>query len=276
MVLRATTRSTLGVNMRKNWINTQTAGSFIIRRAELWNVEAVTESVDIAVKDGIVLKISRQIADGEFASFASIDAAGLVVLPAGVDAQVHLRVPGQERKETATSGLWAAVAGGVGSLLTMPNTIPVIDNPTVLELARRECAEAEAQTGVKVLFSAAMTKGQKGKEIVDFDGLAHAGVSAFTDDGVGVADDEIMLDVLRGASRTGRPVLQHAEIPGHGGVLAPGPVQRDLGGIAYPETAEVDMVRRDLKLLEKVPTAMFEYLDVRQFGSLFARPCLFA
>lgn len=256
--------------MRNNKIISVFTRNVLIRGIELWNPTGVDETVDIAIRDGIVMKISKDISGKESAGYQVIDGQGLVIMPAGVDAQVHLRVPGQAQKETATSGLWAAVAGGVGALLTMPNTNPVIDQINVLELARREVAEPERETGVKVLFSAAMTKGQKGKECVDFAALASAGVSAFTDDGVGVADDHLMFEVLRGASQTGLPLLQHAEIPGHGGVLADGPVQRELGGIAYPEAAETNMVLRDLRLLSEVPSARYHVLHVSAASTLAA------
>jgi dihydroorotase len=256
--------------MRNNKIKSTSSSQFIVRGVDLWNVSSIRECVDIVVKDGIVTRISGDLSDPEFANYRVIDASGLVVMPAGVDAQVHLRVPGQEQKETASSGLWAAVAGGVGALLTMPNTNPVLDHPGVLETAKRETSGPESETGVKVLFSAAMTKGQKGKECVDFEGLAYAGVAAFTDDGVGVADDNVMLEVLSRASRTGLPLLQHAEVPGHGGVLAAGPVQVSLGSIAYPESAETNMVKRDLRLLEQFPAARYHVLHVSAAATLDA------
>jgi dihydroorotase len=254
--------------MRQYKIKSHLATGLLIKNADLWNASGVRPGVDIAVKDGLVLKITKGLNRSDFAGFKEIDACGLVILPAGVDAQVHLRVPGQENKETAESGLWAAVYGGVGALLTMPNTKPVLDNLSTLEIAKREVAGPEAETGVKVLFSAAMTMGQKGRECVDFDALARGGVSAFTDDGVGVADDGVMLQVFKGAARTGLPLLQHAEVPGHGGVLAAGPVQEAIGSVPYPESAEVDMVDRDLRLLKSVPEARYHVLHISAAGTL--------
>jgi dihydroorotase len=235
---------------------------FVLRSVEVWNTNHVQSDVDILVEDGRVTAIVPAGSRQSTAGFEQLDGQGLVVLPAGVDAQVHLRVPGQEQKETAASGLWAAVSGGVGALLTMPNTRPVLDQVTVLDQARRELEGPVAATQVRVLYSAAMTMGQRGRLCVDFDGLARAGVSAFTDDGVGVADDDVMAEILLRASRTGLPVLQHAEVPGHGGVLAEGPAQRTIGGVAYPQSAETEMVRRDLRLLRQYPRARYHVLHV--------------
>jgi len=254
--------------MRHNKINSMSQDRYVVRNVTLWNADGVTGPLDIAIKDGIVLKIAGKIGDLSAESFYELDAKGLVIMPAGVDAQVHLRVPGQAQKETAWSGSWAAVAGGVGAMLTMPNTKPVLDNLETLELARREVMGPSAATGVKILFSAAITKNQHGKECVDFEALAKAGVAAFTDDGVGVASDHVMQEAVMGAAKTGLPLLQHAEVPGHGGVLADGPIQRSIGGTAYPESAETDMVRRDIELLKNAPKARYHVLHVSSSKTL--------
>jgi len=85
---------------------------------------------------------------------------------------------------------------------------------------------------------------------------------AFTDDGVGVADDDLMERAFRMSAETGLPLLQHAEVPGHGGVLAPGSVQTRLGVPAYDARAESDMVERDIRLLRKVPGARYHVLHI--------------
>ena len=242
--------------------------NLVITNVEVWNEEGRQSHVDVISISGIITEIRPHVPGRQIEGVVTIDGAGLVLIPAGVDAQVHLRVPGQEQKETATSGLWAAVAGGVGAILTMPNTKPVLDDVSVLDMARREVAAAGSATNVRVLFSAAMTMGQRGRECVDFDGLARAGVAAFTDDGVGVADDQVMRQVIAGASRTGLPILQHAEIPGHGGVLAEGRAQKDIGGPAYPSAAESDMVKRDLEILKDFPAARYHVLHVSATSTL--------
>jgi dihydroorotase len=243
------------------YITSKVLDSLLISRATLWCGKGDLGPHDILLENGRVSAISKAPILSKSPSRV-FNAEGLVVLPAGVDPQVHLRVPGQAHKETAESGLWAAVHGGVGALLTMPNTKPVIDDRRIYELAVNELKHAEAVTGVKVLLSAAITKGQQGREVVDFDALSHAGVAAFTDDGVGVASDSLMLEALRASARTQRPILQHAEVPGHGAVLAPGPTQVTVGGPAYLEDAEVEMVARDIRLLAEVPDAIYHVLHV--------------
>ncbi len=244
---------------------------YVIKNVELWTAEAVERGRDIEVNEGKVVRIHPTT---EYASpIRIIDGTGLVLMPAGVDPQVHLRVPGQQQKETPGTGLLAALRGGVAAVLSMPNTKPVIDSVEICEMAAFELAEAELQTGVKAYLSAAITKDLKGQEAPDYKALATWGVKAFTDDGLGVVKDELMEAVFQASAETGIPVLQHAEFPGHGGVLAAGPLQEKLGMKAYPAAAEADMVARDLKLLAKYPKARYHVLHVsaRETLALVAR-----
>lgn len=239
---------------------------YVIKNVELWTAEGVEKGRDVEVHEGRVVSIHPS---AEYASPVTIiEGSGLVLMPAGVDPQVHLRVPGQEQKETPGTGLLAALRGGVAAVLSMPNTKPVIDAVKVCEMAAFELEEAEKQTGVRAYLSAAITKDLKGQESVDYEALAEWGVKAFTDDGVGVVKDELMEAVFQASAITGLPVLQHAEYPGHGAVLAAGPIQEKIGSKPYPAAAESDMVARDLKLLAKYPKARYHVLHVSAHETL--------
>jgi dihydroorotase len=234
---------------------------FCLRNVAVWNADKVEEGRDVFVTGG---KIGSIVATGSQATsgFEILDAAGLALMPAGIDVQAHLRVPGQPQKETPLTGLRAALRGGYSAVLTMPNTQPVIDTPAVLANAKKEIASATEQTGIEVLWSAAVTLGQKGETLTDFEALAVAGVAAFTDDGKGVAPDGLMEESFHHLAKLKLPFLQHAEFPGHGGVLAPGPVQEKLGVKAYSAEAEWAMVDRDLKVLRKAPGARYHVLHI--------------
>ncbi len=233
---------------------------YLLRNVEVWTTRGRQLAQEIEVLNGKVVAIRPSSAQAS--SVKVIDGQGFALIPAGVDPQVHLRVPGQAQKETPGTGLLAALRGGIAAVLTMPNTKPVIDSEEVCEEAVLELQEAERLTGVKVLLSAAISRGLKGQEAVDYKALARWGVRAFTDDGLGVVDDEIMRAVFAASAETGLPVLQHAEFPGHGGVLAAGPVQEAIHSPAYPAAAEADMVARDLKLLAEFPKARYHVLHV--------------
>lgn len=233
---------------------------YVIQNVEVWSTRGVQRSCDVEVREGRVVAI--QPSGGYGSPVRLIDGRGLSLLPAGVDPQVHLRVPGQAQKETPGTGLLAALRGGIGAVLTMPNTKPVIDSVEICELATFELEEAEKLTGVKAYLSAALSRGLKGHEPCDYRALAAYGVKAFTDDGLGVVDDRIMRAAFAASAELGLPILQHAEYPGHGAVLAKGPLQSQLGMPAYPVSAEVDMVVRDLRLLREYPGARYHVLHV--------------
>ncbi|MDA9951251.1 dihydroorotase [Oligoflexaceae bacterium] len=237
-----------------------TAKNLVINHVEIWNESGVEKDCFVEVSNGAVKKIGKS--SSKAAAEQSIDGKGAILIPAGVDPQVHTRVPGQLQKESAESSLESAVAGGIAALLTMPNTKPVLDDVSSMQLANEQFSSASDYSGVRVLLSVAITKGQKGQESVDFDRLAEAGAVAYTDDGVGVVDDQRMRDVYMASERSGLPILQHAEMPGHGAVLAKGPLQTGLELKPYPRSAEIDMVARDLKLLSEYPQARYHVLHV--------------
>lgn len=231
----------------------------IIQDCQVWT-DQIFEAHDVVIVDGIVQDL---VPTGQkFHDFDIIKPQDGLLTQLGVDVQAHLRVPGQSHKETPDTGVKAALRGGYKALLTMPNTNPVIDTPEICLMAKNQVAEATSQYGVDVYLSAAMTKGQAGQEPVNGLALSKVGVKALTDDGKGLASDQIMEELFKISENTKLPLLQHAEFPGHGGVLAPGPVQSKLGVKAYYANAEVDMVKRDLALLKKYPKARYHVLHV--------------
>ncbi|MBS1982688.1 MAG: amidohydrolase family protein [Bdellovibrionales bacterium] len=235
--------------------------SFAIQDVEVWNADGVLAHQDLVVRGGVITEMHPTGTCSALPDYV-FPGGGQVLMPSGVDNQVHLRAPGQPHKDLPECGLRAALRGGVGALLTMPNTVPVIDSVAALEVGRAAVAKAEYQSGVKVLWSAAMTLKQEGQQVVDVAALKRAGVAALTDDGRGVARDEMMRQVFEANEGAGLPLLQHAEVPGHGCALAAGPEQARLGLKAYPPEAEWRMVERDLALLAEFPNQRYHVLHV--------------
>ena len=255
--------------MSSNRLPEPTTRSFILQNIEIWSAEKPPYLGSLWVHEGIVRSVSEtpQLETSEGAP-SIFDLSGYALIPSGVDPQVHLRVPGQSQKEIASTGLQAARAGGISAILTMPNTKPVIDSVEALNQGRTELGDWPSQTGVQVLWSASITRGMLGRECVDFDRLAEAGVSAFTDDGLGVESDDRMREAFAASERLGLPILQHAEFSGHGGVLAPGPTQEHLKIPAYSDEPEWKMVQRDLSLLADYPKARYHVLHVSSARTL--------
>lgn len=242
-------------------------GILTIAGVELWNAGGIRKSVDVVVVNGIVhsVKPAGKEREGEV-----VDGKDKVLMPSGVDAHVHLRVPGQAHKERPDTALRAAIKGGYGAVLNMPNTNPPVDNIAVCQQAMEEMKPAMEDTGIEVYLSACITKGMKGEEAVNFEELARWGVKTFTDDGLGIESDAIMAEAFRASAKLGIPISQHAEFKGHGGILAGGKTRSKLGIPLYPPNPEFEMVERDLRELRKVPGAKYHLLHVSLARSIEA------
>ncbi len=231
--------------------------------------QTVIDAADV-VSNGRLLRQKRLVVeDGILRSIENgTTPSRRLVVPSGVDCQVHLRVPGQEEKENAETGSQAALAGGIGTVLAMPNTSPTLDSPELIASTRRTLDEASRRWGCSLLLSAAISKGLRSKESVDFHGCAKAGAIAFTDDGIGVMNVDIMHRAFSASADLGVPILQHAEMMGHGGALAPGRFQQLTGVKPYPAEIEAAMVERDLKILSDFPKARYHVLHVSSSKTL--------
>ena len=188
-------------------------------------------------------------ADGVPEGIETVDCGGHCLSPGLIDMHVHLREPGHEHKETIASGGLSALAGGVTSLSSMPNTDPVIDNVALIEFVQRRAREAK---GVKVFPFAAVTKGLEGKQLTEFGMLAEAGAVAFSDDGLPIADSQVMRRALSYAKTFDLLISQHAEdlsLSGCG-CMAEGEVATRLGLDGIPEASETVVVERDIRLVE--------------------------
>jgi dihydroorotase len=178
-----------------------------------------------------------------------VDCKGNLLTPGLLDIQVHFREPGQEHKEIIETGSKSSAAGGVTTVVCMPNTKPVIDDASIVEFIMKRARE---HSYVNIRCYGAITKGQKGKELSEMALLKQAGVSGFTDDGLPVMNSLVMRRAMEYASTLDLPIAQHAEDLdlSDGGCINEGKVSTTLGVKGIPNASEAIIVERDLLLLE--------------------------
>ncbi len=201
---------------------------------------------DVIIAGGVIEKVGKGL---ESDDAKVIDAKGLTVTPGFIDIHVHFREPGYEYKETIATGAKAAVAGGFTSVVCMPNTKPVLDNPETFDHFRRLAERADC----RVYGLASATKGMGGKELTDFAALRDRGALGFTDDGGTVQNGRLVYEGLIIAKELGIPVVQHCEDMHfmNDRSINQGEVARKLGCIGVPGIAEDLIVLRDIYLAEK-------------------------
>ena len=204
---------------------------------------------------GQVLTIGEEIAavgaklfEGRPPADAKIfDCKGYCLAPGLVDMRVQLREPGEEHKESLKSGGSAAVAGGVTTMVTLPNTNPVIDDEATVEYVARR---ARMHQLAKVYVYGAATKGLAGKELAEMGLLAQAGALGFTDATRAIADAQVMRRALSYAATFGLLIIQHPEEPSLAtGTMNAGEMATRLGLSGIPREAEIIMLERDLRLV---------------------------
>ncbi|MDJ0894320.1 MAG: dihydroorotase [Alphaproteobacteria bacterium] len=178
-----------------------------------------------------------------------VDCRGACLAPGLVDMRVHLREPGAEHKENIATASAAAAAGGVTSMVCLPNTDPPIDDAAVLEFVARRARDIKL---VKIFAYAAVTRGLGGNELTEMGLLASSGALAFTDGRRAVDDALVMRRALSYARTFGLLIVQHPEEPrlAEDGAMNEGEIATRLGLPGIPVEAEVMMVERDIRLVE--------------------------
>ena len=206
-------------------------------------VNGTDEVMDVLIDGSMIVKTGKEM---EAEDAQVLDATGLVVAPGLMDAHVHFRDPGLTYKEDIETGAAAAARGGFTTVVCMANTKPAVDNLETLAYVQ----EKGEKTGIHVLQAAAITKGLKGQELVDMEALADAGAPGFTDDGIPIMDEKILLEAMKKAKELGLPLAFHEEDPAL--MAAPGvhqgKVSEQLNYGGAPRAAEDVMVARDCML----------------------------
>jgi len=206
------------------------------------------------VSDGAILFADKILDIGAVSSAPEgaeiIDAGGAHVAPGLIDMRVVIGEPGAEHKETFKSAGRAAAAGGVTTMVMMPNTTPVIDDQSLVDFVLRRAPERTG--GVHILPAAALTKHLDGALMTEIGLLTEAGAVMFTNGDKPIADSRVLRRALSYATAFNVLVAHRPEDPflSDGGVMHEGELAARLGLPGIPAAAEAIMAERDLLLAE--------------------------
>ncbi len=203
------------------------------------------EVLDLVVEGGRVARLGKNVTPPAGAHV--MEAAGMIVAPGLVDIHVHLREPGQEGAETIETGTRSAAAGGITSVVAMPNTQPAIDSATGIRFVLRRAAET---AHIRVWPSGSITLGRAGEKLAEIGGMVKAGAVAVTDDGNSVPDAQLLRRALEYAKMFDVTVMEHSEDKSlmADGVMNEGPLATRLGHRGIPRQSESIAAGRNIAL----------------------------
>ena len=203
------------------------------------------ETADVAIASGRIVGIGRVPAD--FSPQRTIDAGGLVVAPGLVDLAARLREPGQEHAGMLESELAAAAAGGVTSLVCLPDTDPPLDEPGLVEMLK---LRARKISRCRLFPLGALTRGLEGRALAELGELTQAGCIGFSQAEVPVSDTLVLMRALQYAATFGYTVWLRPQDAWLGqGVAASGAVATRLGLSGVPVQAETIALSTILELV---------------------------
>jgi dihydroorotase len=203
----------------------------------------------ILIEDGWILAAGPKVTrDSVGAGTAVIDCTGLTLIPGLIDMRVFTGEPGTEYRETLASASEAAAAGGVTTMIVMPNTQPIVDDAAIVDFILRRARDTAL---VRVAPMAAITKGLGGELMTEIGGLKDAGAVAITEGTKALQNANVLRRALTYAKDFDMLLVQHVEEPNLStGVMNAGETASRLGLSGNPAMSEVIMLERDLRLVE--------------------------
>jgi dihydroorotase len=203
----------------------------------------------LLVRDGVIADLGAHLRRNAPEGARVVDCKGHVLCPGLIDMQVFTGEPGLEHRETLKTASHAAAAGGVTTIVVMPDTEPVIDQVALVDFIQRR---ARDNAVVNVHVMAAMTRGLKGQDMTEIGLLKRAGAIAFTNGKSSVANARVMRNALLYAKDHGALIAHHAEDPylTEGSVMNAGEVATRLGLPGVDKAAETIVLERDVRLVE--------------------------
>jgi len=202
--------------------------------------------------NGLVEAIGKKVNKNNIPSREKvIDLKGKYILPGIVDMRVFVGEPGYEYKENFRTLSNAALSGGVTSVVTMPNTDPIIDNVSIVDFLKRRGRD---KSKINIFPTASLTKNLEGSNMTEFGLLQKKGIIAFTDGLKTIQNTRLMSRIMKSAHDLNSLILQHAEDLelSKNGMINDGIISTKLGLQGIPDLAELIIIERDLTLLESI------------------------
>lgn len=223
---------------------------YLLRNANVY-IDGGFRKTDIYIKDGMIVSFDSGFHSNE--GVVSFDFDNKYIFPGFTDVHVHLREPGFLRKETIETGSMAAAAGGYTSVCAMPNLDPVPDSA---ENIKKEEEIIEKTAVVHVYPYGAITVGEKGEKLADLEGMAPYAF-AFSDDGHGVQNDDMMRKAMTEAKRLGKVIAAHCEVNEllNGGYIHDGKYAALHGHRGICSESEWKQIERDIELVKETGCA---------------------
>ncbi|HEU4380704.1 MAG TPA: dihydroorotase [Hyphomicrobiaceae bacterium] len=235
--------------MRKNGSSAEQAATAFLNARLIDPASGKDEPGGLLVRDGEIADLGGHLRRNAPERAKVIDCKGHVLCPGLIDMQVFTGEPGQEHRETLKTASQAAAAGGVTTIVVMPDTEPVIDQVALVDFIQRRARDNAA---VNVHVMAAMTRGLKGQEMTEIGLLKRAGALAFTNGKTSISNARVMRNVLLYSKDFGALIVHHTEDPHltEGAVMNSGEVATRLGLPGVNKAAETIVLERDVRLVE--------------------------
>ncbi len=205
----------------------------------------------IISEDGKIEAIGKKVNKNNIPSREKyVDLKGKYIFPGLVDMRVFVGEPGYEYKENFRTLSNAALSGGVTTVVTMPNTNPIIDNVSMVDFLKRRGRD---KSKINIFPTASLTKNLEGLNMTEFGLLQKKGIVAFTDGIKTIQNTRVMSRIMNSAYDLNSLIIQHAEDLhlSENGMMNDGIISTKLGLQGIPDVAEKIIIERDLSLLEE-------------------------